>query len=110
MWRFCVAGPTGSCSRLTTTVAAGDEAADGVRGDVAGDLRVLLQAAQRVRVPVPAERCVDAEPVPAAHELVAERGPDAEQHLELVVLAAQPPGGHEPLSLLEEPLVMRRDA
>src|SRR3954454_22501799 len=91
-------------------VAPGQEPADRVAGDVAGDLRVLLQAAQRVLVPVPAKRDVDPQLVPLLHELVTELRPDAQEHLELVVVVAQTAPAHEPAALVDEPAVVRGDA
>ncbi len=80
-----------------------------VRRDVAGDLRVLLQAAERVLVPALAERDVDPESVPVANELVAQVGPDAEQHLELVRLARQASVADEGGGAVEHAVVVRRD-
>ena len=60
-----------------------------VAGDVARDLRVLLQAPQRVLVPALAEGDVDAQPVAGGDELARPALPHAEQHLELVLERAQ---------------------
>ena len=91
--------------RVGRAVAA-DDAAERVGRDVAGDPRVLLEPAQRVLVPLAAERHVDPQALAALHELVAERLPHAEQHLELVVRSTR----REPLRLGDEELVVRRDA
>src|SRR5205085_3586847 len=72
--------------------------------------RVLLQAAQGVRVPLLAERDVDPEPVPLADEPGAEAFRDAEQHLELVFLRPEAAPPHDPASFVDEALVVRRDA
>ena len=72
--------PAASVSRL----ALPNERTNEVAGDVAGDLGVLLQPPQRVLVPLPAVRDVDAEPVAVGDDAVAELGPHAEEHLELV--------------------------
>ena len=47
-----------------------DQAPERVGGDVAGDLRVLLQAPERIRVPVSSERDVEPQAMTFAHELV----------------------------------------
>src|SRR6266550_1744193 len=80
-----------------------------VRRDVARDLRVLLQAAERVAVPVLAERDVDPQAVPVPHELACRDFAHSEQHLELVLLERQPALRDESLALREQLLVMGRD-
>ena len=66
-----------------------EQPGDRVRGDVARDLRVLLEPAERVLVPVRPEGDVDAESMTGANEVVAARGTHAEQHLELVLGRAE---------------------
>ena len=78
-------------------------------GDVAGHLRVLLEPAHRVAVPVLAERDVDPQAVTVANEPVARRLADPEQHLELVLVAGQAVLGDEPQPLRDQPPVVRRD-
>ncbi len=56
-----------------------------------------------------AERHVDAHRVPVAHQLVAEAGPHAEQHLELVRVRRQAGGPHARRGLLDQVGVVRRD-
>src|SRR5262245_36372238 len=56
------------------------------------------------------ERDVDAQPVSLEHELLPTARPNAEQHLELVVVAPQAALRDEPAALPEQPLVVRRDA
>src|ERR671937_332488 len=90
--RECVLGDRGHrlatlCSRPEggATLPGGSrlKALERVERDVAGDLRVLLQAPERVLVPLSSERNVDAQAVTLANELVADLGPNAEKHLEL---------------------------
>src|SRR5204862_7892345 len=102
--------PTGVSSSRNARTVTPEKPADGIAGDVAGDARVLLQPAQRVRVPLAAERHVDTQLVPLRDELVAARRPHAQQHLELVFVAREAALGHEPPPLAEQPLVMRGDA
>ena len=82
----------GRCSRPASSVAleAAKHRPSEVAGDVPGDLRVLLQPAERVLVPLAAEGHVDAKAVPLGHEPVAELRADSEQHLELVAARGEP--------------------
>src|ERR687894_756102 len=84
-------------------------APDHVLGDVAGYLRVLLQAAGRVLVPVLPEGHVDPELVARAHEDSPELLVDAEQHLELVAVLRDLELVDEPEGVPDQVLVVRRD-
>jgi hypothetical protein len=86
-----------------------DDARERVGCDVAGDLRVLLEAAQRVRVPLAAERHVDAQPVAVGYEAPPEVLAHAEEHLELVLARLEAALRDHPSPLVDEPLVVRRD-
>src|SRR5919197_296576 len=80
-----------------------------VGGDVAGDPRILLQATQGVRVPMLPEGDVDPKPMTLVDEALAEWLRHAEQHLELVLVAAEAPPGDDPPPFRHEPVVVRRD-
>src|SRR5256885_1949986 len=87
--------------------SSAEEPRERVAGDVARDLRVLLQAPQRVAVPLAPEGDVDAQTVARLDEFVRTPLAHAEQHLELVLLRRQPIDALK--APLDQPLVVRRD-
>src|SRR5919106_525599 len=95
--------------RRTRPGGSSPKAFQRVEGDVARDLRVLLQAPERVFVPLAPEGDVDAQAVTLPHELVAELLAHAEQHLELVLARRETAFLDERERLGDHPLVVRRD-
>ena len=88
-----------------------DDAADRVRRDVAGDARVLLQPPQRVLVPVATRRgrrCAAGDPRATSASPSSARTPSSIWNS--YVVGRQPALGDDPLRLLEQPVVVRRDA
>ena len=57
-----------------------------------------------------AERDIDAQPMALADEPVAKRLGNAEEHLELVLIAPEPAPGDDPAPFRDEPLVVRGDS
>ena len=84
-----VAGPPGPPLPYAALAPAEDRSSE-VAGNIAGDLRVLLQPPQRVLVPLAAVRDVDAELVTLGDDAIAELRPHAKQHLELVRVRPEP--------------------
>src|SRR5579862_1254766 len=103
-----VTGRRGQARARPRTLEA-QHATDGVGGDVAGDLRILLQPAERVLVPVRSVWNVDAEAVPVGDELVPALRTHTEQHLELVLLALQASSADDARRFAEQVLVVGRD-
>src|SRR4028118_1007224 len=83
-------------------------APDHVFRDVAGYLRVLLEAAGRVLVPVLPEGHVDPKLVARVHEDATQFLVDAEQHLELVAVLRYLQLVDEPEGMPDQILIVRR--
>src|SRR5258706_2819645 len=77
--------------------------------DMSGDRRVLLQPAQRVRVPGAAVRDVDAQAVIRLDEPALQVLADAEEHLKLVVVTREAPLHGRPHRPRGEPFVLRSE-
>src|SRR6185503_2330266 len=93
-------------ARSYALAAPGDDAAHYVTRHVARDLRVLLQPAERVLVPLQPVGHVDPQRVAGGDELATASRPDAEQHLQLVRALSE--SGDALESPAEQPLVVRR--
>src|SRR4029450_7340040 len=103
-------GPGGSRKRAGSSPAVrAEQPVERVRGDVACDLRILLEAPQRVAIPALAERDVDAQPMTIPYEPLRGEVAHSEQHLELVLVSRKPALGHEPLALGQQELVVSRN-
>src|SRR5436190_5574356 len=102
--------PSARCQIIRAGSLAPERAPDGRPRDRPRHRRILLQAAQRVAVPVLAERHVHAQAVLGLHELAPTLLAHAEEHLELVLAPGEPALLDPAQRLPDQPLVVRRDA